>query len=125
MSGKISGFLREYVLFFSTIITIVGLFVFILGITGLWYQALWEQLGISEYINWNIYLLIIGFIVLITGVYYLYVYLKNRKFILDELKTNKRSELLKKHNELKNAVKHMPSKFKNMLKDKEDELKIR
>jgi len=126
MSGKITGFLREYVLGFSTILTILGLFILILGITSTWFEgALWDTIGIQGYMDWGLYLLILGFIVLITGVYYLYAYLKNRKFILDEIKTNKRSELLKKHAELKTAVKHMPSKYKNMLKDKEDELKIK
>jgi len=79
----------------------------------------------SEYQDWSSYLLILGFIVFGFGIWYLYSYSKDRKFILEEMETNKRSELIKKHNELKVAVKHMPSKYKKMLKDKEDELKIR
>ena len=75
--------------------------------------------------DWNFYILIVGFIFLGAGIYYLYTYLKNKKFILDEIKTNKRSELLKKHAELKNTVRHMPSKYHKMLKDKEKELKIK
>jgi hypothetical protein len=79
----------------------------------------------EEILEWSGYLLIIGFIILLTGIYYLYTYLKDRKFILEELETNKRSEILKKHIELKKAVKHMPSKYKKMLKEKEEEFKIK
>ena len=51
--------------------------------------------------------------------------LKPLKILLDELRTNKRSELLKKHSELKNIVKHLPKKYQKLLKDKEEELSIR
>ena len=79
----------------------------------------------EDILNWWLYFLIIGFIIFATGVWYLYSYLKNRKFILEELETNKRSELIKRHTELKNTVRHMPSKYQKMLKAKEEELKIR
>jgi len=127
MSGKITGFLREYVLLFSSILTILGIFLLFLGITGTWFQDIPESLfGFSEDIlGWLFYLLILGFIVFVAGVYYLYLYLKNRKFILEELRTNKRSELKKRHVELKNTVKHMPSRYQKMLKEKEEELRLR
>ena len=127
MAGKITNFFRELVLPFSIILTILGLFILIIGITGIWATDFPEEtLNLTDDIlEWSPYFLIIGFIILGTGIWYLYSYLKNRKFILDELETNKRSELLKKHAELKNTVKHMPSKYQRMLKAKEEELKIR
>ena len=127
MAGKITNFFRETQLIFSLILTILGFIILFLGVTMLWFQDIPKNLlNLSnESLNWNVYLLIIGFIVFIAGVWYLYSYIKNRKFILEEIKTNKRSELLKKHTELHNIVKHMPSKFQKMLDDKEEELKIK
>jgi len=123
MAGKITNFFREAQFIFSTILTILGFIVLYIGATGIWYQDF--CILPEEFFNWSLYLLIIGFIVFIAGVWYLYNFLKNRKFVLDEIKTNKRSELLKKHAELKSTVKHMPSKYRKLLKDKEEELKIR
>ena len=128
MSGKITSFFREYIIVFSIILTIVGLYVFSMGVVWLWlrevdlgfYSNLIKELG-----DWNVYLLIIGFIILIFGVWYLYSYLKNKKFVLEEIETNKRSEFIKKHSELRSIVKHMPKKYKKMLKDKEKELKVK
>jgi heme/copper-type cytochrome/quinol oxidase subunit 1 len=124
MSGKISSFLREYVLYFSLILTILGLILFLLSLG----YYMFNSLGIDFVKNlkeWNFYIIIIGFIILITGIYYLYSFLKNKRFVIKELKTNKRSEFVKRHAELKNTVKHMPSKYHKMIKDKEKELKIR
>ena len=45
--------------------------------------------------------------------------------MLDEIATNKRSELLKMHSELKITAKKLPSKYRNMLKEKEKEFKIK
>jgi len=127
MSGKISDFFCEFKLGISVILTILGLILFIIGAAGTFeIDFLKNTINLSnDFWDWSIYVLVIGFIVLAFGLYYLYIYLKNRKFILGEIKTNKRSELLKRHSELKNTVKHMPKKYKKMLKDKEQELKIR
>ncbi len=129
MAGRITNFFRELVFPFSIILIILGVIVIILiiGSTGIWYSDFPAvTLNLTEDIlEWSPYFLIIGFIIILTGIWYLYSYLKNRKFILDELETNKRSELLKKHAELKTTVKHMPSKYQKMLKAKEEELKIR
>jgi type VI protein secretion system component VasK len=127
MAGRITNFFRELVFPFSIILTILGLIVLIIGITGNWAQDIAKDMFnfSDDILNWWLYFLIIGFIIFATGIWYLYSYLKNRKFILDELETNKRSELLKKHAELENTVKHMPSKYQKMLKAKEEELKIR
>lgn len=127
MSGKISVFLREYILVFGTILAILGFFVIFIGASGIWLQDIAKDILklTDDFLRWSPYLLVIGFIILGIGLYYLYIYLKNRKFILKEIKTNKRSELLKRHSELKDAVKHMPSKYKKMLNEKEEELRIR
>ena len=107
--------------------TILGIILLFIGTTGVWFQDI--PMNILKFsddlIKWSLYLLIFGFIVFVTGVYYLYSFLKNRKFLLDEIKTNKRSELIKKHAELKNTVRHLPSKYQKMLEEKEEEFNIK
>ena len=127
MAGKITSFFREYKVGFSIILSIPGLIVLLIGATGIWVQDIFNSAFsfLKEYSEWSPYFLVIGFIVFGFGIWYLYSYYKDRKFILEEIQTNKRSELIKKHAELRIAVKHMPSKYKKMLKDLEDELKIR
>jgi hypothetical protein len=51
--------------------------------------------------------------------------MNKRKFLLDELKTDKRSEILKKRSKLEATVKHLPSKYQRMLSEKEEEFNIR
>jgi hypothetical protein len=75
--------------------------------------------------NWTAFLVPVGFVLLIAGIYYLYAFIRDRKFVLEELQTNKRSEFIKKHLELKTTVKRLPKKYRDMVKDKEKELKIR
>jgi len=128
MSGKIANFLREYVFILSIIFTILGGILLFLGVTMIWFQDIPKNMfGFSDDIlNWNVYVLILGFIVFAWfGVYYLYSFFINRKFVLEELETNKRSEFLKKHSQVKIKVKHLPSKYQEMLKEKEHELKIK
>ena len=126
MSGKITGFFREFIMVFSIILTVLGIFILFIGITGFLEGHPMNFLNLSEeFFNWSLYLLIIGFILLITGLWYLYSFFSNRKFIIDELKTNKRSEFLKMHSEIKSTAKHLPKKYKKMVKDKEQELKIK
>lgn len=126
MAGKITNFFRETQFIFSIILTVLGFIILFVGASGYWYKDFWDTINLShEFFEWSLYLLIIGFIVFAAGVWYLYNFLKNRKFVLDEIKTNKRSELLKKHAELKTTAKYMPSKYRKMLKDKEEELKIK
>lgn len=107
---------------------IVGLFLLFMGVIFYWISGV--ELGfytdiIKELGQWNAFLLIAGLIIFGIGLYYLYSYLTKRKFVLEELRTNKRSELLKKHKELKSTVKHLPSKYQKMVKDKEEELNIK
>ena len=128
MSGKITNFLREYVLILSITFTILGGILLFLGVTMIWFQDVPKNMfGFSDDIlSWSVYVLILGFVVFAWfGVYYLYSFFMNRKFVLEELETNKRSEFLKKHSQVKMKVKHLPSKYQEMLKEKEYELKIK
>ena len=128
MNVKITGVLREYVFILSIIFTILGFIIIFIGATGIGAPHIPENFfGFSdEILAWSPYILILGFVVFgWFGVYYLYSYLKNSKFVLKELKTNNRSEFLKKHSEVKLKVKHLPSKFQKMLKEKEEELNIK
>lgn len=130
MAGKITSFFREYVIMFSIILAIVGFILLFFGITDIWFIDTTKSiLSITDdsnvFLHSGPYLLIVGFIVFVTGVWYIYSFLKNRKFVLEELKTNKRSELIKKHAELKSTVKHLPSKYQKMLDEKDEEFNIK
>jgi hypothetical protein len=130
MAGKIVGFLREYVLALSILIIIPGIIFIFMGLIYLFFIQITEPTtSLLHFIKvidiWNDYILVAGLIILGFGVYYLYSYLNKRKFLLDELKTDKRSEILKKRSKLESTVKHLPSKYQRMLTDKEDEFKIR
>ena len=128
MKEKIIGFFRENVFVFSIITTIIGIILTLMG--AIYFFASDLQLGsftglIDTIGSYNAYVLIAGLIILLIGIYYIYSFIVNTRFLLEEVKTNKRSEFLKKHNELKNVVRHLPSKYKKMLHDKEKELKIK
>ena len=127
MSGKITGFFREYVFGLSIVAMIVGLIVLFIGVLGMWFGDVAKDLLnlTDDAIAWGLYVLIIGLIVFGTGIYYLYVFIVKKKFVLEEFQTNKRSELLKRHSELKESVRHLPSKYKEMVKEKEKELRIK
>ncbi len=127
--SKIIRFMREYVFGLSIITMIIGLFLLFMGVLWFGLRNIVEDNNVLQFISnledWNAYLLVAGLIIFGIGLYYLYSYLNNRKFALEELRTDKRSEFLKKHNELKNIVKYLPSKYQKMLKDKEDELRVK
>jgi len=127
MSGKIIGFIREYVFGLSIIIMIIGLFVIFTGVLGIWFVDVANDLlnfpnGILE---WCPYVLILGLLIFGVGLYYLYGFIKDRNFVLEEIETKKRSEFIKRHGDLKDSVRNLPSKYKEMLKEKEKELKIK
>ena len=123
MANKITNFFREYIFIFSIVLTILGLIVFIIGVTSI-LEINFLNLS-QDVLNWSLYILALGFILLLAGAWYLYSFFNNRKFILEALTTNKRSELIKKHSELKMKTKRMPSKYQQMLKDLEEEFKIK
>jgi len=130
MSGRIVGFLREYILLLSILIIIPGTIFIFMGVVYLFFKNITEPTNsLLHFINvigvWNDYILVAGLIIFGTGVYYLYSYLSKRKFVLDELKTDKRSEILKKRSKLETTVKHLPKKYQLMLAEKEDEFSIK
>ena len=125
---KITGLLREYVFGLSIITMAIGLFLLFMGVIFYWINNI--ELGfytdiIQKLDQWNAFLLVGGLIIFGVGIYYLYSFIINKKFVLEEIQTKKRSEFIKKHKELKGIVKHLPSKYKKMVKDKEKELKIK
>ena len=125
---KITYILRDLVFGLSIILIIIGLFLLTMGIIFYWMNNM--NLGfytemIDKLDQWNGFILVGGLIIFGIGLYYLYSYLTKRKFVFEELQTNKRSEFLKKHKELKGVVKHLPSKYQKMVKEKEKELNIK
>lgn len=133
MSGRIVGFLREYVLVLSILTMIPGLFLIFMGV--MYYglrdvitpptsalHFIYQPFGNGDF---NAYFLVTGLIIFGIGVYYLYSYLTKRKFVLNELKTDKRSEVIKKRSKLESTVKHLPSKYQRMLSEKEEEFNIK
>ena len=129
MVSKITRFMREYIFGLSIITIIIGLFLLSMGVLWFGFREIVMENSALEFIanleNLNAYSLVAGLVIFGIGLYYLYSFLKNRKLALEELMTDKRSEFLKKHNELKSIVKYLPSKYQKMLKDKENELKIK
>lgn len=124
MGGKIVGFVREYIFALSIIALLLGIVVIMFPIIHYALTDMQPDL-IRSVGEWNFYLVIIGFILLAAGLWYLFVYLKNRKFIIKEIDTNRRSEFMKRHGELINVVRKMPLKFQEMVEEKERELKIK
>ncbi len=127
MKEKIMGFFRENILILSIITMIVGIIILIIGAMGIWFK---EQLinmidFMDNLIPWCPYIFVIGLIIFGIGLYYLYMFFSKKNFVIKEIETNKRSEFIKKHAELKNSVKYLPSKYKEMVKLKEKELKIK
>jgi len=126
MMGKINEFFREYVYVLSIITIIIGIPITIFGALGILTTILQDSIGISSTIvDWSPYFLGLGIVILLTGVFYLYSFQKNKRFFIDELETNKRSEFVKKHQEIKNAVRYLPKKYQKILHDKEKEFKIK
>jgi hypothetical protein len=131
MSGRIIGFLREYILGLSILTIIPGVVFMFMGVVYVFFISIAEPTNsLLHFIKdplgvWNDYILVAGLIIFGIGVYYLYSYMNKRKFLLDELKTDKRSEILKKRSKLEATVKHLPSKYQRMLSEKEEEFNIR
>jgi hypothetical protein len=130
MSGRITWFLREYILALSILTIIPGIVFMFMGIVYLFFNSIGEPANsLVHFIYvlgvWNDYILIAGLIIFGIGVYYLYSYRTKRKYVLDELNTDKRSEILKRRSKLESTVKHLPSKYQKRLSEKEEELNIR
>jgi uncharacterized protein YacL len=127
MANMLGKMLKEYIFGISIATLIVGLAVLLFGVMGMWLQDfLVDTLSLSQdLLAWSLYILIIGVVITLFGVYYLYEFLKNKRFLLGELETNKRSEFMKNHAELKTAARHLPSKYQEMLAEKEKELRVK
>lgn len=122
--------LREIVAPLSVLSMIIGAITFLMGVMEIsaWYKSV--DLGVFtdvvktlEY--WNYYLFAAGLILLIAGIWYLYDFVRKRNYLLEEIKTDKRSELIKKKTELEEIVKRLPSKYEKMFNAKKKELKIK
>ena len=118
---------KEYIFGISIILLIIGLVVLIFGVLELLFpDILISSLAMDQdVIPWKWYFLIVGSLLVLIGAYYLYDFLKNKKFLLEEIETKKRSEFLKKHIELKKSVRNLPSKYHQLLAEKERELGIK
>lgn len=130
MSGRIVTFFREFVFVFSLILITVGIIFMIVG--GVFYLApslIENQESMMYFVytwgNWNAYILVAGLILFGIGTYYLYSYEKKKRFMLKGLKIDKRSELLKKHAEMKNTAKRLPKKYQQLLEEKEEQCGIK
>lgn len=134
MANKITDFLKDQVFILSIIITIISLVLVFMGV--IWYglrdMLTADEIPLGVYTKtitdlgeWNFFILAGGLVLLLIGVYYIWRYHKNKKFLLEELKTNKRSELIKNKHELEVTARHLPSKYDKMLKKKMKELKIK
>lgn len=126
MTNILGRLWKEYVMGISIILLIIGLVILVFGILGMWFEDVLINVGLDQdVLAWSLYFLIFGALLLLIGVYYLYDFLKNKRFLLEEIQTNKRSEFMRNHAKLKNAVRHLPSKYQEMLAEKERELRIK
>jgi len=127
MTNMLGRMWKEYIAGISIVLLIIGLVTLIFGILGITANdVLIDTIGISDAVlAWSLYILIIGFVLTLAGIFYLYEFLRNKRFLLNELETNKRSEFTKNHAELKNAAKHLPSKYQKLLHKKEKQLRIK
>ena len=121
MAGKITSILREYVFGMSLLLIIISLILLVFSILTLsGMTTIFTTLEL-----WNAYILVLSLITFAIGAYYQYSYQKNKRFVIQELETNKRSELCKRHKELRHRSKHLPTKYQKLLKEKEHELNIK
>ncbi|MBS3778101.1 MAG: hypothetical protein KGY50_02270 [Candidatus Thermoplasmatota archaeon] len=127
MANILQRIWKEHVAEISIVLLIIGLMTLIFGILGIiWTENLIDTLGISQdLLSWSVYILIVGVILTLAGTFYFYDFMRNKRFLLSELETKKRSEFLKNHAEIKNAVRHLPTKYQDMLTEKEKELRIK
>lgn len=127
MANIIGKIWKEYIFGLSIVMLVVGLIVLVFGILGMWFDdVLIVNLAMNQdVLSWSLYILIIGVVLTLAGVFYLFDFLKNKRFLLEEIETNKRSEFMKNHIELKKAARHLPSKYQEMVSKKEKELRVK
>jgi hypothetical protein len=120
--------LREMVAPLSVLSIVLGTLLLIMGSVWIWFSS--AELGpfddlVKNFGDWNYYLFVIGIALFLAGIWYLYDFFKKRRFLLEEIKTGKRSELIRKRLELENVAKKLPSKYERMFEDRKRELKIK
>ena len=119
---------RELRLPVTILMLIVGLILLLTGIIWIWFPrisaGLLSELA-NSLANWNYYGLVVGIILLISGIWYLYDFIKKRKTLLEKMKTDRRSEFVKRRKELEKIAKSLPRKYEKMLLEKMEELKIK
>ncbi|RLF36155.1 MAG: hypothetical protein DRN00_01935 [Thermoplasmata archaeon] len=122
------GIWRELRLPVTILMLIVGLILLLTGIIWIWFPrisaGLLSELA-NSLANWNYYGLVVGIILLISGIWYLYDFIKKRKTLLEKMKTDRRSEFVKRRKELEKIAKSLPRKYEKMLLEKMEELKIK
>lgn len=112
----------------SLILTVLG-FVFLLS-SVIWIFLRENNLGVLSKLarffgDWNYYLIVIGVIFFAAGIWYTYDYVKKKKFLLEEIKTDRKSELVKNKAKLEKIAKTLPKRYERMLIEKEEELGLR
>ena len=127
MANMLVRLWKEYIFGISIILLIMGLVTLIFGILGMWFSdVLVTSFAMNQdVLPWSLYILIVGVLFALIGAYYLYEFITNKKFLLEEIETKKRSEFMKSHIELKKSVRKLPSKYQEMLEKKKKELKIK
>ncbi len=127
MFERIGRTLREYIFVLSIILAIIGAIVLVIGILGTWWkQVVMDALGFSDdIVVWSPYILALGVIVLLLGIWYLYSFINNTRILNEGLQTNKRSEFVKNHTELKIAARRLPSSYLHQLQEKERDFRFK
>jgi len=123
MFERLGKILREYVMIWSIILIIIGIILIAMGVIY-WFTDMTVDI-IATIGEWNAYILVLGLIVFGTGLWYMYSFETNKRFVLKELETSKRSEFLKRHTEVKVKAKRLPSKYQVLLEEKERELRVK
>ena len=119
---------REIRLPASLLILILGIIFFVSSVVWLFFRE--ADLGLASNLSsffgdWNYYLIVVSIVLLFVGGWYSYDYIKKRKYLLEELKTDRKSELVKKKAELESIVKRLPKKYERMLREKDEKLGLR
>lgn len=112
----------------SLLIFVLGIIFFISSIAWLFFRETNLSLisDLSRFFgDWNYYLIVVGIVLLFVGGWYSYDYIKKKRYLLEEIKTDRKSEFVKKKAELEAIVKSLPKKYERMLREKEEKLGLR
>ena len=112
----------------SIIVTFLGLVFLISSVVWIFMHE--KNLGFLSRLarlfgDWNYYLIVIGAIFFVAGIWYTYDYIKKKNFLLEEIKTDRKSEFVRRKAELERVAKSLPKRYEKMLEEKEEELGLR